>query len=133
MLGFVLKSAFTGVLGAAKLGASVAGPAMQAAFTLGKPAAKVGIAGGGKALGFALRHPELTMVLGVGALGVYAANKIAAETSSVGEKEANQLARIYGHSTGFTPGYGSLAYDPNRMRMQNSTMGLVQGLHRGRR
>lgn len=135
LAGVVGRAAWLGgkvAFGGAKLAYRASGPAMSAAFAVGTPVAKTAVAGAGRAAGFALRHPQATMIAGVGALGIYGSMQMAAQTSEMGEDEVNRLAMMTGPSTGFTPGYGSMAYDPGRMRFQGSVNGLVQGLHRGR-
>jgi len=115
-----------------KIAYGMAGPAMSAAFAVGTPVAKAGLAGAGRAAGFGLRHPQAAMAAGVAGLGLYALSGTGAGTSNMNNREVDALAARTGPSTGFTPGRGSMAYDPRRMRFTDSTQGLVQGLHRGR-
>ena len=121
-----------GAWAGAKLGYRASGPAMSAAFAVGTPVAKAGLTGAGRVAGFAMRHPQAALMAGTAGLGLYALAGTGAGTSDMSEDEVNALAFRYGPSTGFTPGTGSMAYDPRRMRFIDSTGGLVQGLHRGR-
>ena len=107
-------------------------PAMRAAFAVAAPVTKAGIVAGGGIATWALRNPEMALLAGVGGLGMYANIKMGAQERSMSKQETLALAERTGTSTGFEVGTGSMARDPNRMAFIDSTVGLTQGLHRGR-
>lgn len=106
--------------------------AMSVGFKVAGPVAGEGLALAGRTAGWAMRHPEATLMMGVAAGGVGLSMSMRAGTSEISQGEASQLAVMTGSSTGFTPGMGSMAFDPNRMGFQDSATGLTLGLWRGR-
>lgn len=134
-LGAIGRAAWLGTktaVAGGKIAYGVAGPAMSAAFAVGTPVAKTAVASAGRLAGFGFRHPQAAMTAGVAGLGLYALTVSGAESSNLSNRDVNALAMRTGPSSGFTPGQGSTAYDPRRMRFIDSTNGLVQGLHKGR-
>lgn len=108
-------------------------PVARASFALGTPVAKAATTGALHTGAFALRHPEMAMTAAAGGVGLYALSQTGAQEGSMSEKEVAYLARsMGGPSTGFEIGYGSMAYDPQRMAFIESASGLTLGLHRGR-
>jgi hypothetical protein len=131
----IALGAFRGI--GVSLAASFLGPKIaRAAWTDKKGIASFGWEASklaGKAARFGLEHP---LLLGAAVGGVMAAESFAKEKSPLlsgvqmntvidqQEAAANELSMSLGHASVFP--------SASRQRLQNSTAGLTQGLHRGR-
>jgi hypothetical protein len=101
-------------LGTGLLGVSIAGVGLKTGIGVGR---------------FALRHPAFTIAgLGGGGLAMYGLARSGPQNANRSVDEMARMAEYQGNpSTGFSPGEGS-----TRAAFEQSTEGLVQGLHRSR-
>jgi hypothetical protein len=115
------KTFWRGMKGVGKLG-----------WGIGKRAVPMAGRGGLGVINFALRNPKTAMAMGVAGAGMYglASSGYASSNASVGDMAA--YAQQTGlPSSGFDIGMGGTRAT-SRTAFENSTTGLVQGLHRGR-
>lgn len=126
------------------IGTMTTGFGLRSAAKLGFGGARMGVKGAmfgtvaaGKAslnvAQFALNNPRTAMGIGLAGAGMYGLATSGPNSTSISSAETAQLAEQGKFSsTGFSPGMGSSRNQESRAAFLNSTIGLTQGLHRGR-